>query len=134
MKIKCIKINCPVCSKSGSCQLFHNKLGQVRYARVRHYSHIDKDSKKPQFTYCKLTYYEALKTLLSKQGIQLNTSKADNGQSGQTQKVKSHDPVVIGSSSDLKNSKCLGSLAWWGTALVRRRSRDQSPPEALLFC
>ena len=27
---------------------------------------------------------------------------------------------------------CLGSLAWWGTALVRRRSRDQSPPEAPL--
>ena len=31
--------------------------------------------------------------------------------------------------SNLKNS-CLGSLAWWGIALVRRWSRVQIPPEA----
>ena len=80
MKIKCVKLNCPICSKSGSCQLFFNRLGQVRYARVRHYSHIDKDSKKPQFTYHKLTDLEALKTLLSKQNIQLNTDNTNTGQ------------------------------------------------------
>jgi hypothetical protein len=28
---------------------------------------------------------------------------------------------------------CLGSLAWWGIALVRRRSRVQTPPEASLM-
>ena len=82
MKIKCVKLQCPICSKSGSCQLFHNKQGQVRYARVRHYSHIDKDSKKPQFTYCKINDLDRLKTLLSKQNIQLNTDKANSGQNG----------------------------------------------------
>ena len=80
MKIKCVKLQCPVCNKSGSCQLFMNKLAQVRYARVRHYSHIDKVSRKPQFTYHKLEDLEALKTLLSKQNIQLNTDKANTGQ------------------------------------------------------
>ncbi|KON33887.1 MAG: hypothetical protein AC479_02920 [miscellaneous Crenarchaeota group-6 archaeon AD8-1] len=45
MKIKCVKLQCPVCNKSGSCQLFMNKANQVRYARVRHYSHLDKVSK-----------------------------------------------------------------------------------------
>jgi intergrase/recombinase len=60
-----------------------NRLGQIRYARVRHYSHLDKVSRKPQFTYHKLEDHEALKTLLSNKGIQLNTSKADSGQTGQ---------------------------------------------------
>ncbi len=59
-----------------------NKLGQIRYARVRHYSHIDKVSKKPQFTYHKLEDLEALKTLLSNKGIQLNKNKANSGQTG----------------------------------------------------
>ena len=59
-----------------------NKLDQIRYARVRHYSHIDKVSKKPQFTYHKLTNLEALKTLLSNKRIQLNKNKAKGGQSG----------------------------------------------------
>ena len=83
MKIKCIKLQCPICNKSGSCQLFLNKLGQIRYSRVRHYSHIDKDSRKPQFTYHKINNLEALKTLLSNKNIQLNTNKTNNGQTGQ---------------------------------------------------
>ena len=32
-----------------------------------------------------------------------------------------------------KESSCLGSLAWWGSALVRRGSRVQIPPEAPIF-
>ena len=87
MKIKCVKLQCPTCNKSGSCQLFINRLNQIRYARVRHYSHIDKDSKKPQFTYCKIEDLEALKTLLSNKNIQLNTDKAHSGQSGQASNI-----------------------------------------------
>ena len=82
MKIKCVKLQCPICSKSGSCQLFMNKLGYLRYARVRHYSHIDKDSKKPQFTYCKINHLEALKTLLSNHNLQLNTNTGQTGHQG----------------------------------------------------
>jgi tetratricopeptide (TPR) repeat protein len=85
MRIKCVKLQCPICNTSGSCQVFINRLDQVRYARVRHYSHIDKVSKKPQFTYHKIEDHEALKTLLSNKGISLNTNKAIGqiGQSGQ---------------------------------------------------
>ena len=61
-----------------------NRLDQIRYARVRHYSHIDKDSKKPQFIYHKITDLDGLKTLLSNKNIQLNTDKAKLGQIGQT--------------------------------------------------
>ena len=83
MRIKCVKLNCLTCGKQGSTQLFLNKQNQIRYARTRHYAHIDKTSKKPQFTYCKIENLNALKTLLSNQGIQLNTDKAYNGQIGQ---------------------------------------------------
>jgi intergrase/recombinase len=87
MKIKCVKLQCPVCNKSGSCQLFINRIGQIRYARTRHYSHIDKNSRKPQFTYCKIEDLQALKTLLSQQGISLNTDKANSGQTGQANNI-----------------------------------------------
>ena len=83
MRIKCVKLQCPICGRQGSTQLFLNRLDQIRYARTRHYSHINKDSKKPRFTYHKIDDLEALKTLLSNQGIQLNTDKAYNGQIGQ---------------------------------------------------
>ena len=82
MRIKCVKLKCLVCGKQGSTQLFLNKADQIRYARTRHYSHIDKVSRKPQFTYHKLDDLDVLKTLLSNQGIQLNKNKADKGQTG----------------------------------------------------
>ena len=92
-KIKCVKTECPICKVTGSIQLFLNKRNEVRYAWVRHYSHIDKDSRKPQFTYCKLTDLEALKTLLLNQGISLS---ADNtaGQVGHSQGFVTHDPQL----------------------------------------
>ncbi|MCW3996986.1 MAG: integrase [Candidatus Bathyarchaeota archaeon] len=87
MKIKCVKMSCLVCGKQGSTQLFINRLGQIRYARTRHYSHIDKVSKKPQFTYHKLEDLQALKTLLSNKNIQLNKNKANSGQTGQANNI-----------------------------------------------
>ncbi len=61
MKIKCVKAECPICKATGSIQLFLNKDGKIKYARTRHYSHLDKDSKKPQFTYCRIEDLEILK-------------------------------------------------------------------------
>ena len=87
MRIKCIKLPCLECGKQGSTQLFLNRLDQVRYARTRHYSHIDKVSKKPQFTYHKVDDLEALKTLLSNHNIQLNNNKTHSGQSGQQNNI-----------------------------------------------
>jgi hypothetical protein len=130
MKIKCVKADCPVCKASGSIQLFINRNKEARYARTRHYTGLDKTTKKPQFTYCKIEDVESLKTLLKSQDTSISNSKAID-QLGQSQTVEIHDPEIKDSSLKQQN-KCLGSLAWWGTALVRRRSRDQSPPEAPL--
>jgi hypothetical protein len=88
MKIKCVKIECPICGNNGSCQLFLNRDNRISYARVRHYSHIEKESKKPQFTYCKLNDLDALKTLLLNKGISLSTDKTKSGQIGQKSNAK----------------------------------------------
>jgi hypothetical protein len=85
MKIKCVKAECPICKAKGSIQLFMNRSGEVKYARTRHYSRINKDSRRPQFTYCKIIDLEALKTLITQQGISLSVDKADSGQIGQGQ-------------------------------------------------
>ena len=105
VKYKCVKAECPICNQIGSIQLFLNKQGEVRYARTRHYSHPDKDSKKPQFTYCKIEDLEALKTLLSQQGVSLS---AIVGQIGQGQSRNIHDLKVKDSSPILGEAGPLG--------------------------
>ena len=82
MKIRCVKAECPECKQSGSLQLFNNRNGEVRYGGARHYSHLDKVSKKPQFTYCKIENSVTLKTLKTND-ISLSVAKADIGQVGQ---------------------------------------------------
>ena len=69
---------------------------EVKYARTRHYSHLDKDSKKPQFTYCKIQDLQALQTLLLNKGISLNTEEVTAGQVGQSQGLKTLDPQLRG--------------------------------------
>ena len=96
MKIKCVKAECPICKITGSIQLFINKQNEVRYARTRHYSHLDKDSKKPQFTYCKIEDLEALKTLIESQGVSLSTDKVTAGQVGHGRGFVSLDPQLRG--------------------------------------
>ena len=71
----------------------------VRYARTRHYSHIDKDSKKPQFTYCKINDLEALQTLLLNKSISLNTDKVTAGQVDHGREFVSLDPQLRGCAS-----------------------------------
>jgi hypothetical protein len=96
MKIKCLKAECPICKTTGSIQLFFNRDGMLCYARTRHFSHTDKDSKKPQFTYCKIQDLNALKTLLSDKSISLNTDKVTAGQVGHGRGFVSLDPQLRG--------------------------------------
>jgi intergrase/recombinase len=119
MKIKRVKMKCPVCGSTGSCQLFLNRTGRIRYAKVRHYSHIDKVSKKPQFIYCKLEDLQALKTLLLNKGISLSTDKVDSGQIGQNQTGKIRD-------LKLKHSS-LNSLNKWASSSARI---EHHPPKS----
>ncbi len=91
-----VKAECPVCKNVGSIQLFINRSGQVRYARTRHFSHTDKTTKKPQFTYCRIQDLDALKTLLPQQGISLNTGMVTAGQVGQAHGLGSLDPQLRG--------------------------------------
>ena len=91
-----LKDGVPQCHKKGLAQLFLRKDTTIRYARIRHYTHIDKESKKPQFTYCKLQELHALKTLLLNKGISLSTDKATAGQVGHKQGFESLDPQLRG--------------------------------------
>ena len=72
-----------------------NKAEEVRYARTRHYSHLDKDYRKPQFNYCKIENLGGLKTLLLQQGISLNNT-VTAGQVGQGQGFAIIDPQLGG--------------------------------------
>ena len=119
-----------MCYVVGSAQLFFNKNNQVRYCRVRHYVGLN-EFRKPEFTYHKINDLSTVKTLYENQGFHFKTVAGRVGQA-KAVNAKLRDLVVNRLGSDQK-SKCLGSLAWWGTALVRRWSRDQSPPEAPFY-
>ena len=111
IKIKCVKLECQ-CKKQGLAQLFLNKQGEIKYARVRHYTHTDKVSKKPQFTYYRLDL-EELKTLLKSQSISLSIGKAD-GSLGQNQSGKIHD-LDIKDSSPVQQNVGGRRLVWFRT-------------------
>ena len=114
MKIKCVKLDCPQCKKKGLAQLFLNKAGSIRYGRVRHYSHNDAVSHKPQFTYCKIDDLESLKTLLKTQGINLSVEKAESGQLGQNQNTKDHD-LLKPENSLIQQNRSGCRLVWFRT-------------------
>ena len=106
------KSRMPSCKLTGSIQLFLNRNGEVKYARTRHYSHLDKDSKKPQFTYCRLDL-EELKTLLKSQSISLSIGKAD-GSLGQSQSGEIHD-LELKDPSPTQQNVCGRRLVWFRT-------------------
>ena len=95
--IKCYKLNCEVCGKEGTAQVFYNKAGQLKYGRVRHYLRLN-ESKKPQFEYHKIEDLEALKTELSQQGISLSKI----GQAGQAQNLNTLDLQLRSSRRNLQ--------------------------------
>ena len=57
---------------------------------------LAKDSKKPQFTYCKIEDLEALKTLLSQRRVSVTAGKDTAGQVGQGKGFGIHDPQLRG--------------------------------------
>jgi hypothetical protein len=73
--------------KTGLAPLFLNREGNIKYARIRHYAHIDTATHKPQFTYCKIEDIESLKTLLKTQAISLTTEKVERSQIGHEKEV-----------------------------------------------
>ena len=118
MEIKCVKAECPICKVVGSIQLFSDKQGNIKYARCRHFSHTDKVSHKPQFTYCKIEDLEAVKTLLLNQGISVSADRGI-GQLGQSQGFESHDPQLRGCAPVQQNKR-------WACSSVRT---EHQPPK-----
>jgi hypothetical protein len=114
MKFKCVKLVCSQCQKEGIAQLFLNNTGSIRYARVRHFSHNDAVSHKPQFTYCKIDNLDILKDLLKSHNISLDTEKATSGQIGQSQNTKAHDLNKPTNSLNQQNI-CGCRLVWFRT-------------------
>jgi len=49
MKIKCVKLECEVCSKLSTIQLFYRSNGELAYGRARPY--LGRINGKPQFEY-----------------------------------------------------------------------------------
>jgi hypothetical protein len=99
MKIKCIKLDkCPICSKGGSCQLFFNKAGKLKYARVRHYILKGEKgydaNKKYNFSYCKIENLRQLEALLKTLEFQFPTEAETSRSLGQVVGLKNHDPQL----------------------------------------
>ena len=93
-KIKCLKLECPICHNVGLAQIFLRKESTIRYCRVRHYLKLDSVTRKPLFEYHKVEDLHALETLLPQQGISLSES----GQTTQGQIKIIHGPNLNNSS------------------------------------
>ena len=104
----------------------------MSYARTRHYSHIDKDSKKPQFNHCRLDL-EELKTLLNSQGVSLSNGKAD-GSIGQSQSGNIPD-LELKDSSPVQQSLCGRRLVWFRTLAFQANDHgfESRRPHQLCF-
>ena len=105
-KIKCLKLECNLCHRAGLAQIFLRKDGSISYARVRHYTHRDSATKKPQFLYHKIENLEELQTLLIQQGF-----LSSNGQVGHCQNLYTHDPQLRRPSLNLQK-EWAGSSVW----------------------
>ena len=102
VKYKCVKMQCPLCNITGSAQLFLNKNGEIRYARVRHYKGLN-EFKKPQFEYHKVEDLETLKTLLQNKETQFSTEAKASRSQGQAVGFKTHDLHLRSSSFICQN-------------------------------
>ena len=119
----------------GLAQIFFNKAGSIRYARIRHYSHNDAISHKPQFTYCKVEDLESLKTLLKSQDISLSIEKAESGQIGQSQNKKEYD-LNSPNNSLVQQNKSGRRLVWFRTLAFQANDPGfkSRRPHQLSFC
>ena len=105
---------CPCCTRRGSLQRI-----TPRYVRVRHYKAVINN--KSTFTYCVLD-----RDLTEKALGQINNTCGQNTIDHLEKPIRSGQ-LNLGLDCQEKR---LGSLARWGSALVRRGSRVRIPPEA----
>jgi hypothetical protein len=117
MKTKCLNTECEVCHAVGLMQIFQNNNGRIRYCRIRHYLKMDKQTKKPKFSYCPQSTGYAEKKLLEYNQQNLSTGKDFN-----TVTAKDDDHKEIGhSNADLKDGESSSKLEnmGWSSSLVR---------------
>ena len=120
-QVKCIK-----CNRIGNLTIKKTKSHGTTY-EYYYVQHYLKETNKIEW--CYLGRYDSLpeeyrRTLPKEEAVHNKTQNCTQN---------STNPNNLKFSLNDENSleqKCLGSLAWWGTALVRRRSRVQFPPEA----
>jgi len=105
-KYRCVRdFTCELCQKKGLLQIISKS-----YARVRHYSHLDPASKKPQFIYHK----QSLEHLAKNQSLV-------NGLVGQSLDQANHDQKLFNYPVE-HESKRAGRLAWQGHWLYDQHS------------
>jgi hypothetical protein len=116
-KIRCVKdFPCEICGKKGLLQIL-----TVKYARCRHYSHIDANTRKPQFTYHRnsIAYVtEKLgdpseKSLSSRIETEVVAVSSEGG-SDQIGHGSNIDLKLQANSTEQQSNSCRGSLAWLG--------------------
>ena len=116
-KIKCVKdFPCEECGKNGLLQIL-----TANYARCRHYSHLDANTRKPQFIYHRNSIAYVTEKLKGSSEKSLSSSietevvaagiKDGSDQIGQHGNI---DLKLQANSSEPQNKYCRGSLAWLG--------------------
>jgi hypothetical protein len=118
VKIKCIKLKCPICGKKGSCQVFFNKQNIIKYVRVRHPisrgAEDYNENKKYNFSYCKISDFKQLETLLTTVNFPFPHVQAK--QLGQTSTVDFHDHssvcLLSGQNDSSLNFRVAGPLGF----------------------
>jgi hypothetical protein len=118
MKIKCVKLQCPICGMKGSCQVFFNKQNKIKYGRVRHTipkgSEEYNENKKYNFSYCKISELQQLETLLI--SVNFPFPQTQIKQLGQKTTVDFHDHssvcLLIGQTDLSLNFKMAGPLGF----------------------
>ena len=110
-KYQCVRdFTCELCNKKGLLQIISKS-----YVRVRHYSHLDPISKKPQFIY----HRQSLEYLAKNQSL-------INGLVGQSLDQASHDQKLFNYPSEHENKRA-GRLAWYGHWLYEPKVAGSSP-------
>lgn len=135
-KTKCVKdFPCEECGNRGLLQIL-----TAKYSRVRHYSHLDPNTKRPQFIYHRnsMAYVTEKLRMLSAKSLSssLETQVIATGikvGSDQIGHERTIDQNLKESSQKLENSLCRGSLAWLGRQthnLERKGTRRPNPEVA----
>jgi hypothetical protein len=116
-KIRCVKdFPCEECGKKGLLQIL-----TANYARCRHYSHLDANTRKPQFTYHRNSIAYVTEKLRGSSEKSLSSrietevvAVSSEGGSDQLGHRSNIDQKLQANSSEPQNMRCRGSLAWLG--------------------